>query len=172
MQCEKKQHLGRVARQVTTGRCLPIKEEFARSTKRQMGARQTANSSSSSFMISANGARAPLAFCLPAPVVAAREPPRGLHAAHRSKTPITQPLFLVRFPPPLIQQLIRLLYLSRSPILARSVIPSLPTHTTPRIHRQPSSIVPKSAPPPFPSLAAIPPTSTCEQEQGRAAALR
>ena len=136
---------------------MPIKEEFARSTKRQMGARQTANSSSSSFMISANGARAPLAFCLPTPVVATREPPRGLHAAHRSKTPITQPrpLFLVRFPPPLIQQLIRLLYLSRSPILARSVIPSLPTHTTPRIHRQPS-IVPKSAPPPFPSLTTVP----------------
>ena len=79
MQCEK-QHLGRVAQRVTTGRFLPIKEEFARSTKRQMGARQTANSFSSSFMISANGTRAILAFCLPTPVVAAREPPRGLHA--------------------------------------------------------------------------------------------
>ena len=122
-----------------------------------MGARQTANSSS--FMISPNGARAPLAFCLPTPVVAAREPPRGLHAAQRSKTPITQPLFLVRFPPPAPHSTADTTSILISVSHPRSLAPSLQTHTTPRIHRQPS-IVPKSAPPPFPSLATITPQHT------------
>ena len=116
-----------------------------------MGARQTANSSS--FMISPNDTRP--AYCLPTPVVAAREPPRGLHAAHRSKTPITQPLFLVRFPPPAPHSTADTTSILISVSHPRSPPPSRPTHTPPRIHRQPS-IVPKSAPPPFPSLAAIP----------------
>ena len=120
-----------------------------------MGARQTANSSSSSFMISPNGIRAPLAFCLPAPVVAAREPPRGLHAAHRSKTPITQPLFLVRFPPPAPHSTAD----TTSVLISVSHPRSLPPFRhTPRLEFTANRPLSPGLHPlhPFPSLTAIP----------------